>query len=207
MRVLVVFDHPITGSFTSAVAAAVGRGASSAGATVEIANIASEGFDGSMTGSDLGAFRGRRDMPDDVLAEQRRVDRADALVFVFPIYWWSLPARLKGWLDRVLTSGWAYDDRGDAIEGRLQDRPVYLFAIGATDQEAFERHGYLQAFETQIVRGIFGYCGLKNVSLHLLLESDAMDPGPRKRHLQAAFQLGAGLSDHAGSLARSVQGR
>jgi putative NADPH-quinone reductase len=45
--------------------------------------------------------------PADVLAEQARIDRADALVLVFPIYWWSLPGLLKGWIDRVFVNGWA----------------------------------------------------------------------------------------------------
>ena len=45
----------------------------------------------------------------DVLAEQARIDRADTLVLVYPIYWWSMPALLKGWIDRVFSNGWAFD--------------------------------------------------------------------------------------------------
>ena len=40
--------------------------------------------------------------------EQQRLDRADALVLVYPIYWWSFPAQLKGWIDRVFIQDWVH---------------------------------------------------------------------------------------------------
>jgi NAD(P)H dehydrogenase (quinone) len=194
MHVLVVLDHPQPASFSAAIAESVRRGALAAGHTFELADLAAEGFDGAMTTADLEHFRGRGPAPEDVLREQRRVDAADALIIVFPIYWWSLPARLKGWIDRVFTNGWAYaDGTNGAVEGGLRDRPVHLLGVGATDEEAFERHGYAQAMETQIPYGIFNYCGLTNVKLHRLLESDAATPAPRTAHLETAFALGRSL--------------
>lgn len=44
----------------------------------------------------------------DVTAEQAKVMWADALIFQFPLWWFSAPAILKGWFDRVLAAGWAY---------------------------------------------------------------------------------------------------
>ncbi|MBW5466069.1 hypothetical protein GOY11_34020, partial [Pseudomonas aeruginosa] len=45
----------------------------------------------------------------DVLSEHARVDLADTLVLVYPIYWWSMPALLKGWIYRVFCTCWAFD--------------------------------------------------------------------------------------------------
>ncbi|MFJ6076038.1 NAD(P)H-dependent oxidoreductase [Streptomyces sp. NPDC093065] len=48
----------------------------------------------------------------------RRVEVADRLAFIYPVYWWGMPAMMKGWIDRVFTEGWAcqygsgVDDRG-----------------------------------------------------------------------------------------------
>ena len=50
-------------------------------------------------------------VPDDVRDHQARVDAADVLTLIFPIYWWSFPAILKGWIDRVWNRGWAYGPR------------------------------------------------------------------------------------------------
>lgn len=93
MHILVVLDHPQAGSFSSAVADHVRCGALEAGHTVEFADLAAERFDGAMSSIDLEHFRGRGPLPDDVRREQLRIEQADALVIVFPIYWWSLPAR------------------------------------------------------------------------------------------------------------------
>ena len=53
----------------------------------------------------------------DVKAEQSRVDAADRVVLLFPFYWYSAPALLKEWEDKVLTSDWAYGN-GDALKGK-----------------------------------------------------------------------------------------
>lgn len=44
----------------------------------------------------------------DIRAEQEKLDRADALVVQFPLWWFGMPAILKGWFDRVFVQGYAY---------------------------------------------------------------------------------------------------
>ena len=95
------------------------------------------------------------------------------LVFVFPIYWWSVPGLLKGWFDRVLTLNWAYKVGEDGrIVGNLRDVPVRLVATAGSDLKGFDKHGYSTAIRTQLVEGVFGFCGLKNVTLDILYEAD-----------------------------------
>ncbi|GJM36911.1 MAG: NADPH:quinone reductase [Acidimicrobiales bacterium] len=53
----------------------------------------------------------------DVAAEQQSVEAHDAIVFQFPLYWYSTPPILKAWQDEVLTIGWAYDPMGAAGTG------------------------------------------------------------------------------------------
>lgn len=47
-------------------------------------------------------------LPTDVAAEQRKLLDADAVIFQFPLWWYSVPAILKGWIDRVFVKGFAY---------------------------------------------------------------------------------------------------
>ena len=91
-------------------------------------------------------------LPDDVNAEQQRINRADALVLVYPIYWWSFPAQLKGWIDRVFTQGWAYDERDGKLVKLLGHLPVHLIALGGADQRTYARYGYFGSMKTQIDR-------------------------------------------------------
>ncbi|KAB8295671.1 NAD(P)H-dependent oxidoreductase [Bifidobacterium avesanii] len=54
----------------------------------------------------------------DVEAEQRLVEEHDRIVLQFPLYWYSSPALLKEWEDKVLAFGWAYGPNGTALEGK-----------------------------------------------------------------------------------------
>lgn len=135
--------------------------------------------------------RGQASPPADVLAEQARIDRADTLVLVYPIYWWSMPALLKGWIDRVFSNGWAFDySIGGDLRKKLQRLRVVLVGVGGADADTFERHGYAGAMRTQIDHGIFDYCGARVVRSELLLESESADPAA---HLEQARRIGAEL--------------
>lgn len=170
MHALVVVAHPDPGSVTHAVAEKLIDGLRPGGHTVEIADLASEGFDPRFTAHDLAAHRERTSPAPDVLAEQARVDRADALVLVYPVYWWSFPALLKGWIDRVFSNGWAYDESpGRPLTKKLQRLPVYLVAVGGADWRTYARHGYFGAMKTQIDHGIFDYCGARVLRSELVL--------------------------------------
>lgn len=127
MHTLVLFAHPDPASLTASTARRIADGLVASGGTAEIADLAAEGFDPRYGDADLAVLRGAGGIPDDVLREQERVERADALVFVHPVYWWGMPALMKGWLDRVLTFGWAFGtDQATAIA----ERDVHLVRLG-----------------------------------------------------------------------------
>ncbi|MFJ6313568.1 NAD(P)H-dependent oxidoreductase [Pseudarthrobacter oxydans] len=107
---------------------------------------------------DLDLYRGKECDLDDVIAEQKRIGRADHLILVFPIYWWSMPALLKGWIDRVFVSGWAYEysEEGDLVK-KLDRLTVHLIPVAGDREESIRRHGVREAFRTQIERGIIEY--------------------------------------------------
>ncbi|MBA4221329.1 MAG: NAD(P)H dehydrogenase [Methylobacterium sp.] len=170
MHALVVVAHPDTNSLSHAVAQALADGVASTGHTVEIADLAKEGFDPRFSLNDLAVHRREIAQPADIAAEQARVDRADALVLVYPIYWWSMPALMKGWIDRVFANGWAYEELEDMkTVKKLEHLPVHLVALAGADMRTFARHGYYGAMKTQIDHGIFGYCGAPVVTSEFLV--------------------------------------
>lgn len=69
----------------------------------------------------------------EVLAEQARIARNEALAFVFPVWWWSFPATTKGWIDRVWSNGWAYGGRF------LPQRKALLIGTASGDQEGYRK--------------------------------------------------------------------
>ena len=191
MHALIVVAHHDPQSLTHSVAAEVGAGLSASGHTFEIADLAAEGFDPRYSAADHRVHRTRATPPADVQAEQARIDRADALVLAFPIYWWSMPALLKGWVDRVFVNGWAIDYGPDTpVQKKLRHLHVHVLALGAADESAFERHGYAKAMNTQIDYGIFDYCGARVLTSELLLDSES---GTAQAHLHKARTVGQGL--------------
>lgn len=203
MSSLVVVSHPARDSLTHNAARAAFDAIRAAGGDVELADLAAEGFDPRFGGDDLDLYRGAGEAPADVIAEQERVDRADHLVLVFPMYWWSMPALLKGWIDRVFVGGWAYDGASaTGVTGMLQRLTIDLVVVAGDDAESFGRHGIPQAVRTQIERGIIEYCGATHGSTTYVYESDTKDAGilaPELHDLGAAIAARAMGRSRAGT--------
>ncbi len=191
MHALIVVAHPDPRSFTHSVAAHITEGVSGSGNSFEIADLTAEGFDPRFTAADIAVHLREAPPTADVAAEQARIDRSDALVLVYPVYWWSMPGLLKGWIDRVFANGWAYDEGPDTrLVKKLRHLPVHLVAIGGGSLRTYARHGYFGAMKTQIDHGIFDYCGARVMTSELLLQSETQDPAS---HLDTARAIGRGL--------------
>lgn len=157
---LVVMAHPAATSLTRSVAVAIMDALEAHGIGAELADLSAEGFDPVFGPADHIAFAAGGSIPNDVSEEQRRIDQADHLVLVYPVYWWSMPALLKGWIDRVFVSGWAFDaDTEQGLVKKLGRLKVHLIALGGADAATYAKRGYRQTMQTQIDQGIFGYCG------------------------------------------------
>lgn len=190
MHALIVVSHPLNTSLTHSVAAAIAQGVAESGShhSAEIADLTREGFSPVFAEPDIASFRQTGATPSDAIAEQARIDNADALVLVFPIYWWSMPGLLKGWIDRVFSNGWAYEETADGnVVKKLGRLRVHLVALGAASQQTYDKHGFTDAFNAQIVHGIFDYCGATVASSQMLLLPDLQTA---EAHLEAGRQLG-----------------
>ncbi len=108
MRALVVYCHPKETSFTAAVRDVVLDRLEAAGAEVRLRDLYAEGFDPRLTASDLDCYEDESRNCDLVRSEVDDIRWCDTLIFVYPTWWYGLPAVLKGWLDRVLVPGIAF---------------------------------------------------------------------------------------------------
>ena len=174
MSTLVVTAHPDVDSLTHAAAR---RLAEQLGAEVQdVAHLAQEGFDPRFTPEDRSRYRGTGEQPVSVTHEQERLDRVTDVVLVFPVYWWSMPALLKGWIDRVFVAGWAFDHDDDGrLVRKLQRLTMHLVPISGSDEESFARHGYRTSFATQIEAGIIGFCGIAQGVTAFVHDSESTD--------------------------------
>ncbi len=103
MRVLLVYCHPDPESFTAAVKATAVSALSAAGHVVDVLDLYAEDFDPVMGRDERRTYHtaGANVEPEPIAAHLDRLKAAEALVFVYPTWWYGQPAMLKGWLDRV----------------------------------------------------------------------------------------------------------
>jgi NAD(P)H dehydrogenase (quinone) len=176
LHFLTVFAHPIPDAYPAAVVSAFHAPLIAAGHTVDLLDLHAEDFDPRFTKEDHAHFWGDS-IPEDVAAYHARVEKADRLVFIFPVYWWGMPAMMKGWIERVFTGGWAYmfgagvQDRGvEAVKPLLGNRPTVLIGLGGSSKATYDKYNYGTAMRTVVDVGTFAYCGITDVQSYLLYE-------------------------------------
>lgn len=108
MRALVVYCHPREESFTGAVRDVVLDRLGAAGAEVRLHDLYATGFDPRLSAADLDAYENEDRNKDRIRHEVEDLRWCNTLIFVYPTWWYGLPAVLKGWLDRVLVPGVAF---------------------------------------------------------------------------------------------------
>jgi putative NADPH-quinone reductase len=109
MNALVVYCHPVEGSFCSSMRDAAISGLRAAGHTVDLIDLAAEHFNPVMSTSEWNTYRqANGDVPVGLERDVALVKSAEIIVFVYPTWWGGLPAQLKGWLERVMLPGTAF---------------------------------------------------------------------------------------------------
>ncbi|KAM4791048.1 ribosyldihydronicotinamide dehydrogenase [quinone]-like [Cyanocitta cristata] len=127
----------------------------------------------------------------DVVEEQKKVQEADLLIFQFPLFWFSMPAILKGWMDRVLVQGFAYDLSkaydGGLLQGKLS---LFSFTTGGP-QEIYSKEGIsgdIRCILWPMQHGIMHFCGVKVLEPHISYAPERVSEEKRKEMLTAWSQ-------------------
>lgn len=129
MKVFIVYCHPSEDSFTRHVRDAFIRGIVDAGHEYVLSDLYAMGFRTDMSEQEYlrdANYTTEPPLAADVLAEQAKVNAADAVAFIYPVFWTEAPAKLVGWFDRVWTYGFAYGER----TMKTLDKALFLVTAG-----------------------------------------------------------------------------
>jgi len=113
MKCLLVVAHPLDESLCARLAGRARRELEAAGHEVVVEDLYRAGFDPRLSASERASYYGPSYDAAAVRAQVERLLAAEALVLVFPTWWFGFPAILKGWFDRVWAPGIAYDHAAD----------------------------------------------------------------------------------------------
>ena len=135
MKCLVVIAHPLNGSLCHALAKTAITTLKESGHDVVVDDLYASDFSPALTIAERESYYGSSFDSSAVNSRIERLLAADALVLVFPTWWFGFPAILKGWFDRVWAPGIAYDHASDLgpIKPRLDrlERVLAVTSVGA----------------------------------------------------------------------------
>lgn len=103
----------------------------------------------------------------DITVELNKISWADHIIFQFPLWWFSTPAILKGWLDRVLVKGFAYDSGKIFNDGLLKGKTASLVVTTQSPESAYQTNGQHQATIDTFLHHIhhtLHFVGIKTIS-------------------------------------------
>ena len=156
MHVLIIYAHPEPKSFNGALKDLAVTTLSAQAHTVEVSDLYAMNFNPvagpgdvlnieDQTRFDLLTERARAyeqgTLAPDIVAEQEKVLRADFIIMQAPMWWFSIPAILKGWIDRVFMRGFAYGGGDWYDTGRLKGRRAMLAMTTGSDDQKFSPTG------------------------------------------------------------------
>jgi len=182
MKVLLVHAHQEAKSFCSALQAAAVESLRAAGHEIVVSDLYRDGFKAEADrrdfalAADADYFKYQNEerqaweqarfdgFAADIAREQRRLQWCEVLILNFPLYWFSVPAILKGWIDRVLAVGFAYGGGKWFETAPLYGRRALLsFTCGATPERFAEDalFGPLEHCLHGLHRGTLMFCGFE----------------------------------------------
>lgn len=163
MKISVILAHPDAASFNHAIAQTAVKQLESGGHEVFFHDLYRENFAPLLFREEI-----PRDvpLPEAIAAHCREIANADGVIIVHPNWWGQPPAILKGWVDRVIRPGVAYEflegDSGEGVpSGLLKAGSALVFNTSNTEMER-ERLIFGDPLETIWKNCIFGLCGVRN---------------------------------------------
>ncbi|HWB23838.1 MAG TPA: NAD(P)H-dependent oxidoreductase [Chitinophagaceae bacterium] len=166
MHTVIVFNHPYSGSYCNAVLQAAINGLQKGSHTVDIIHLDNDGFNPVMTAEDLKAFKDGQPVYAKAIEYGERINRASHLVLIFPVWWELMPAMMKGFIDKVIFPGIAYDYDNSGRFPRMVKRFKNLGGVTLittmNTQSFFYRLIFGNAIKKALFAGTFWKMGYKN---------------------------------------------
>jgi putative NADPH-quinone reductase len=186
-RIAIIVGHARRDTYCEALAGAYRRGAQAAGHVADLFVLSRMTFDPILHDG----FNSVQKLEPDLQAAQDAIGRADHLVLVFPLWMGTLPAILKGFLERVLQPGFAMepDARDAGYKPLLKGKSARVIITMATPAPVYR--WWSGAHELKALKhSILGYVGIAPVRSTLVGMVDIASEGTRRRWLDEVEALG-----------------
>ena len=195
MHIYVVVAHPSHHSFTYSVFEAFIKGLQDAGHTFEIGDLYKMNFQADMDLVEYNretSLNAEAPVASDVGVEQEKINQADALAFIYPVWWSDCPAKLKGWFDRVWSYGYAYcyDETGGHFTSKINIKKALVICPAGHPEAHLEEIGIAEGMRRIMLNDRLLGVGIKEAKMEILGGQMLNDQKIRKMNLERAYTLG-----------------
>lgn len=180
MRTLIVFAHPNPKSFSAAIFESITTLLAGKNDEYKVSNLYEMNFNPVLSGADFMAIN-RKTYCDDVLLEMQKINWAERIIFIYPLWWAGMPAIMKGYIDRVMAKGYAYDYVNRSLKPLLEKKAFIINTMG-TPNEYYNSIGMTHSMQMVVDKGIFEMCGIK-VEHHIFLGSVPTSTNEEREHM------------------------
>ena len=199
MNVFIVYAHPSKKSFTYQVLNSLIKGLKNANHNIELSDLYEMGFKSEMTEQEYereGFANLDISIPEDVKKEQDKIEWADSIIFVYPLWWSDVPAILKGWFDRVYSVGYAYgyDLDGNKTQQMKKIKLGLSICTAGHPNEFLDEIGITKSMETIMVDDRLGQ---RFDRKELIILGGTLDPDKvKEKHLTGAYDIGNNIEKY-----------
>lgn len=186
-NILIINGHPNAESFNFAIADSYQKGAITFGAEVETIIIANLNFSPNLKFG----YQKRTELEPDLLESWEKIQKADHLVWIHPVWWGGLPAITKGFIDRLFLPGMAFQYRENSIwwDKLLKGKTAHI--ITTLDQPGwYYRLFYARPSVNQLKKSTLEFCGVKPVKVSYIGIVKGSNEAQRKKWLDKVYAFG-----------------
>ena len=199
MNVFIVYAHPSEDSFTRHVRDKFIEGLETAGHSYLLSDLYKMGFQTDISEAEYlreANYDLDAPLPEDVMAEQSKINSCEAIVFIYPVFWTEAPAKLVGWFDRVWTYGFAYAKRkhtSNQVRGMKQLEKALVICVAGEGLYFLKEYGHIEAMKTVMLGDrIFDRAKIKDFVVLDAMSKYAIEAREVNwdRNLKTAFEAG-----------------
>ncbi|MEM0986789.1 MAG: NAD(P)H-dependent oxidoreductase [Pseudomonadota bacterium] len=163
-RLFIFTGHPRPESLSSALADSYQRGAETLGAEVRRMDLCDMIFDPNLARG----YKGFQPLEDDLVVWKEHLTWCSHTAWIFPLWWGTMPAKMKGLIDRCLVPGYAYKfhESGGGWDKLLKGRTADVIVTSDTPG-FFLSLSYGNPIKNQIKKQVLGFCGIRTTSYSL----------------------------------------
>ncbi len=189
-HILIINAHPVKDSLCHELAEQYLIGAGKSNAVVKLVNLIDLEFSPILKQG----YNKRTELEPDLVAMQDEIKKADHLVFVYPNWWGTYPALLKGFIDRVFLPKFAfiYQDKSPFPKKLLKGKTARLIVTMDTPSWYYSL-AYKKPGHNSMKRSILHFCGIKPVKITVIGPVKSPNDAKRKIWLNKVEKLGESM--------------